>query len=182
MKTEKCKNFILFFPLFSFFSFTKSSKTILFFFFSQRNQRQLQIPERVNTSQIPLTRQPKKKPDEQMRNCCHLGLVESEIPNKDRSCSSFFIAFFSLSFSINHTLHSPQTHFPSYWLLGVNQNCQINERIDSKVCSKEFQYTNFVYGGICLLTVTLRDRERKREKRFKQKNYICLIRLTMYKA
>lgn len=44
-----------------------------------------------STSQIPLTRYPKKNPDEQMRNCCHLGLSESEIPNKLRACSSFFI-------------------------------------------------------------------------------------------
>lgn len=40
---------------------------------------------------MPLTRYPKKNPDEQMRNCCHLGLSESEIPNKLRACSSFFI-------------------------------------------------------------------------------------------
>jgi hypothetical protein len=50
------------------------------------------------TSQIPLTRYPKKNPDEQMRNCCHLGLSESEIPNKLRPCSSFFII--SLPFTI----------------------------------------------------------------------------------
>lgn len=44
------------------------------------------------TSQMPLTRYPKKKPDEQMRNCCHLGLSIREIPNRDRDCSSFFIS------------------------------------------------------------------------------------------
>lgn len=40
---------------------------------------------------MPLTRYPKKKPEEQMKNCCHLGLSEREIPNKVRAFSAFDI-------------------------------------------------------------------------------------------
>lgn len=43
-----------------------------------------------STSHMPLTRYPKKKPEEQMRNCCHLGLCERQIPNKLRACSAAF--------------------------------------------------------------------------------------------
>lgn len=53
--------------------------------------KKIKREQSINTSQMPLTRYPKKNPDEQMRNCCHLGLSESEIPNKLRACSSFFI-------------------------------------------------------------------------------------------
>lgn len=48
------------------------------------------------TSQTPLTRYPKKNPEEQRRNCCHLGLVERETPSRDRACSSLFFIFSSL--------------------------------------------------------------------------------------
>lgn len=53
--------------------------------------KKIKREQSIHTSQMPLTRYPKKNPDEQMRNCCHLGLSESEIPNKLRACSSFFI-------------------------------------------------------------------------------------------
>jgi hypothetical protein len=58
---------------------------------TEKNSRKQKREQSMYTSQIPLTRYPKKNPDEQMRNCCHLGLSESEIPNKLRPCSSFFI-------------------------------------------------------------------------------------------
>jgi hypothetical protein len=65
---------------------------------TEKNSRKQKREQSMYTSQIPLTRYPKKNPDEQMRNCCHLGLSESEIPNKLRPCSSFFII--SLPFTI----------------------------------------------------------------------------------
>ena len=37
---------------------------------------------------MPLTRYPKKNPEEQMRNCCHLGRSVRPIPSRDRFCSS----------------------------------------------------------------------------------------------
>lgn len=45
------------------------------------------------TSQTPLTRYPKKNPEEQIRNCCHLGRSDKEIPNRDLDCSSLFFIF-----------------------------------------------------------------------------------------
>lgn len=48
------------------------------------------------TSQTPLTRYPKKKPEVHMRNCCQVGRSDREIPNRDLDCSSLFIFFFSL--------------------------------------------------------------------------------------
>lgn len=60
------------------------------------------------TSHTPLTREPKKNPEEQMRNCFHLGLSEREIPKSDRVCSSFFIYFYFF--------HSVSQWFQSlYW-------------------------------------------------------------------
>jgi len=53
-----------------------------------------------STSHMPLTRYPKKKPEEQMKNCCHLGLWDREIPNKLRACSAF-----DINVSSSATLH-----------------------------------------------------------------------------
>lgn len=46
------------------------------------------------TSQIPLTRYPKKNPEEQRRNCCHLGFSVKDIPNRYLvgTSSPFFIS------------------------------------------------------------------------------------------
>lgn len=96
-----------------------------------------------------------------MRNCCHLDLSESEIPNKNRVFSSFFIAF---SFLFHQSL-TVTDDFPSYWVLGIDQSGRINESIDNGVCSKSVIIpTSFM---VHLHVDSERDRERVFEKWFK---------------
>ena len=62
------------------------------------------------TSHMPLTRYPKKKPEEQMRNCCHLGLCERQIPNKLRAFALLRLTSLLL---LLWSLHSPKTKIQS---------------------------------------------------------------------
>lgn len=59
---------------------------------------------------MPLTRYPKKKPEEQMRNCCHFGRSVNPIPNRARACSS-------PPFPIPLSLSLPFSLYPHRWIL-----------------------------------------------------------------
>lgn len=98
---------------------------------AQTNHRQ--------TSQMPLTRYPKKNPEEQIRNCFHSGRSVKEIPNNFLACSSLFI------FLYPSTKCSPLQHKTR------NTRKNLTRKLQGKSQIKKKQQTVLLLAGLSAL-------------------------------